>query len=234
MWKKNKKDDTLQERLQEQEKKENRTGKGITIAAIVLIVMMCAGGGVFKLRDWADGQVEIAAATAAVVETRQAVQTATAEANAPLPGWEDPAEIVKLSIEQWYNKDYTAEFEDWAEEMCKYTTRFACGKEVYEVGENSWNDNVVPKQLQFTSEVTPVKMVWEKSYYDADAGRNMDAQVWEYNVVVSDRPGEKFTRYVMIADEGAGWRMVHNLWDEEIAQLLQEIAADITPEAPET
>jgi len=209
-------------------------GKGITIAAIVLIVMMCAGGGVFKLRDWAAAQGEIAIATSAVMRTEQAVQTATAEANAPLPGWEDPAEIVKLSVEQWYNYDYTAEFDDWAEKMCEYTTRYACGKEVWEVGENHWNDNVVPKQLQFTTEVTPVKMVWEKSYYDADAGRNMDAQIWEYDAVASDLPGKIFTRYVMIADEGAGWRMVHDLWDEEIAQLLQEIAADITPEAPET
>jgi hypothetical protein len=233
MWKKNQKDDTLQERLQEQEKKENRMGKVITIAAIVLIVMMCAGGGVFKLRDWAAAQGEIAIATAAVVETRQAVQTATAEANAPLPGWEDPAEIVKLSVEQWYNLDYTGKFEDWAEEMCEYTTRYACGKEVYDRGDVNWTKNVVPKQLQFTADVTPVKMVWEKSYYDADAGRNMDTQIWEYNIVVTGFPGQT-TRYVMIADEGAGWRMVHNLWDEEAAQLLQEIAADITPEAPET
>jgi hypothetical protein len=185
------------------------------------------------VRDWADAQVEIAVATSAVMRTEQAVQTATAEANAPLPGWEDPVEIVKLSVEQWYNADYTGEFEDWAEKMCDYTTRYACGKEVHEVGKNSWNDNIVPKQLHFTAKVTPVKMVWEKSYYDADAGRNMDTQIWEYNIVVTGFPGQT-TRYVMIADEGAGWRMVHDLWDEEIAQLLQEIAADITPEAPET
>ena len=52
-------------------------------------------------------------------------------------------------------------------------------------------------------------------------------------LLVTD-PGEKFTRYVMVADSGAGWLMVHDLWDEEAAQLLQEISATAIPEEPTT
>jgi len=225
---------TLQEKLQAQERKKNRMGKGIVIGAVILIVLACTGAGVFKLRDWSESVGEMAAATMVVVETRQAQETATAEANAPKPGYEDPAEAVKLSLEQWYSADYTGEFEDWAEKMCEFTTKYACEKEVHNIGGENWKNNVVPKQFQFTSEVTPVKMIWEHSYYDENEGRNLDTQVWEYDIVVSDRPGEKFTRYVMVADSGAGWLMVHDLWDEEAAQLLQEISATAIPEEPTT
>ena len=230
----NKNNETLQDKLQEQERKKNRVKTIIKFGAIFLIVLMCLGGGYFKGMEWFEEGNQVAAATAAVVETRQAMQTATAEEKAPTPGWDDPAEIVKLSVEQWYNVDYTSEFEDWATEMCKYTTRYACEKEVYNLGNNNWNDNVVPKQWRYTVEVTPAKMIWEQSFYDVDVGRNMDTQIWEYDAVASDRPGTVYTRYVMIGNEGAGWLLVHDLWDEEAAELLQEISAEAIPELPET
>ncbi|MDX9865068.1 MAG: hypothetical protein RBT34_09705 [Anaerolineaceae bacterium] len=226
--------ETLQEKLQVQERKKNRMGKGIVIGAVILILLVCAGAGVFKLRDWAAAQGEIAIATAAVWEAEQAAKTATTEANAPKPGYEDPAEAVKLSVTQWYTYDYTGEFEDWAEKMCEFTTKYACQKEVYNIGGENWKNNVVPKQMQSVVDITPVRMIWEHSYYDENEGHNLDTQIWEYKLVGSVHPEKEFTRYVMVADSGAGWLMVHDLWDEEAAQLLQEISATAIPEEPTT
>ena len=93
---------TLQEKLQVQERKKNRMGKGIVIGAVILILMVCAGTAATKAIDWSNNGLAEAAATAAVWDAEQAAKTATAEANAPKPGYEDPAEAVKLSVTQWY------------------------------------------------------------------------------------------------------------------------------------
>lgn len=226
-----KKQETLQDKLQTEQRKENRMGRLFTVGAVIVTLLACLGMGWQKLVDWSNAGLVEAEATAAVVETRQANETATAVANAPTPGYADPAEIVKLSLEQWYNWDYTGEFEDWAEKMCEFTTKYACQDEVYNIGGENWKNNVVPGKYVSVVEVTPVKAVWEHSYYDDKAGRNVDAQVWEYKLVGTLHPGKEFIRYVMVANEGAGWLMVHNLWDNEAEQLLQEIRAKATPNA---
>ncbi|MCD4674208.1 MAG: hypothetical protein K8R77_16210 [Anaerolineaceae bacterium] len=225
---------TLQEKLQEEERKESRMRKLFIIGALFVITLACLGIAAKKVIGWSNEGAVKAAATMVVVETRQAKETATAVANAPKPGYEDPAEAVKLSVTQWYTYDYTGEFEVWAEKMCEFTTRYACEKEVYNIGGENWKNNVVPKQMQSVVEVTPVRMIWEHSYYDEDAGRNLDSQVWEYKLTGSIHPEKEFTRYVMIADGGAGWLMVHDLWDNEAAQLLQEISATAIPKKPNT
>lgn len=225
---------TLQEKLQEEERKESRMRKLFIFGALFVITLACLGIAAKKVIGWSNTKYESMEATSIVYETEQAEKTATAVANAPKPGYEDPAEIVKLSLEQWYTYDYTGEFEVWAEKMCEFTTRYACEKEVYNIGGENWKNNVVPKQMQSVVEVTPVRMIWEHSYYDENAGRNLDSQVWEYKLTGSIHPGKEFIRYVMIADGGAGWLMVHDLWDNEAAQLLQEIANSEFPEEPNT
>jgi hypothetical protein len=221
--------ETLQDKLQTEKRKDNRMRRVVTSGAVFVIILACLGMGWQKLVEWSDAEGESALATAAVVETRQAIETATAVANAPMPGYADPAEIVKLSLEQRYNVDYTVEFDNWAEKLCKYTTKHACEKEVYNIGGENWKNNIVPDKRQYTSVVTPIRMIWEHSYYDEDAGRILDAQVWEYQIMVSDRPGQVYTRYVMIGNEGAGWLMIHDLWDNEAEQLLAEIAEKAEP-----
>lgn len=221
--------ETLQDKLQTEKRKDNRMRRVVTSGAVFVIILACLGMGWQKLVEWSDVGLVEAAATASVVETRQAIETATAVANAPTPGYADPAEIVKLSLEQWYSADYTGEFRDWAEKMCAFTSKHACEKEVYNIGGEDWKNNVVPDKRQYTSVVTPIRMIWEHSYYDEDAGRILDAQVWEYQVVASDRPGQVYTRYVMIGNEGAGWLMIHDLWDNEAEQLLAEIAEKAEP-----
>ena len=225
---------TLQEKLQAQERKESRMRRVVIFGAVFLIFLACAGAGVAKIVDWSNAQYKTMEATAAVWDAEQAAKNATAEANAPKPGYEDPAEAVKLSLEQWYTYDYTDKFEDWAEAMCEFTTKYACEKEVYNIGGENWKNNVIPKQMQSVVEITPGRMIWEHSYYDENEGHNLDTQVWEYKLVGSVHPGKEFTRYVLIADSGAGWLMVHDLWDEEAAQLLEEISATATPEVPTT
>jgi len=118
--------------------------------------------------------------------------------------------------------------------MCKFTTKYACEKEVYNLFKNTWDQTVVPQQMKFTSEVTPVRVIWVHSYYDENIGRNLDTQVWEYEFITSDDPNRVKEGYVMIADEGAGWLFTHNLFDEEAAQLLQEISATAIPEESTT
>lgn len=221
--------ETLQDKLQTEKRKDNRMRRVVTSGAVFVIILACLGMGWQKLVEWSDNQMVWMEATSDAVETQKAIETATAVANAPTPGYADPAEIVKLSLEQWYSADYTGEFRDWAEKMCAFTSQHACEKEVYNIGGEDWKNNVVPDKRQYTSVVTPIRMIWEHSYYDEDAGRILDAQVWEYQVVASDRPGQVYTRYVMIGNEGAGWLMVHSLWDEEAEQLLAEIAETTEP-----
>jgi len=219
---------TLQDKLQKEEREAHHTGRFFAIIAFALLVLACLGIGASRMTTWAEAGAIEAAATSAVVETRQAKETATAVAKAPKPGYQDPADAVIYSLEQWYSVDYTGEFEDWAEKMCEFTTPYACEREVYNIGGENWKNNVVPKQIQSQADIVPLRKIWEKSHFDDKARRNVDAQVWEYQLTGNLFPGKEFVRYVMISDEGAGWLMVHNLWDEEAEQLLAEI--ELTPE----
>jgi hypothetical protein len=50
-------------------------------------------------------------------------------------------------------------------------------------------------------------------------GYYIQSQIWEYKMISAINPGEELTQYVMIADFGTGWLMVHNLSDNESEQL---------------
>ena len=95
-----------------------------------------------------------------------------------------------------------------------------------------WTDDVVPQKIQSVAEVTPVKAVWEKSIYDEDLGDYIKCQVWEYKIVGNLKFENELTQYVLIGDYGIGWLMIHNLLDNEAAQLLQSIATEEATEVP--
>ena len=101
-WKKNKNAQTLQEKLQEQEQKDNRVGNMIKLGAITLILLVCLGVVFPMLSDWLDigGERTFATATAYAIAdaTATAVQMDRLGIKA---GWEDPAEIMMTLVNPW-------------------------------------------------------------------------------------------------------------------------------------
>jgi len=188
--------------------------KRTIIASMLLTLVICGTKTVMKIIAWGDNIEEYRSTYAA---------TTTAEymkGYGVYSGWEDPEELVKLSLEQWYGYDYRGGYFKWAQEMCKYMTTQTCMQEVF-TSQNRlyWTDNIIPKKMQAEAEVTPVKVVWAKSVYDGNMGYYIQSQIWEYKMISAINPGEELTQYVMIADFGTGWLMVHNLSDNESEQL---------------
>jgi hypothetical protein len=201
--------------------------KRTIIASILLTLVICGTKAVLRIMEWGENIGEYQSAYAA---------TATADHMKRFgvySGWEDPAELVKLSLEQWYGYDYTDGYFNWAQEMCKYMTTGTCMQEVFTRNNRIyWTDNVIPQKIQSVAEVTPVKAVWEKSVYDENVGYYIKSQIWEYKIVGNLQPDKEFIQYVMIGDYGIGWLMIHNLLDNEAAQLLQAIATEEATEVP--
>lgn len=152
--------------------------KPTIITSILLTLVICGSKSVLKIMEWG-----------ANIEEYQSAYAATATADhmkriGVYSGWEDPTELVKLSLEQWYGHDYTDGYFTWAQAMCKYMITHACMQEVFTRSSRIfWTDDVIPQKIQSEAEVIPVRVVWEKSVYDENVGFYTKSQIWEYRVV---------------------------------------------------